>query len=497
MNTTPRATLPPAARWLPLTIVSAALIAFSQTGAIYDGDEGLHLVAALAVKDGQRPYVDFFYWHQPLYLYLAASWMAVVGESWRSVHALSAVLTAACAVLVGTVGTGAGQTETRRTWSGVVGASFFGLNVLVLKWGTIGHNYALCLLLSVAALALVIRTVRQPGVWGAFWTGFFAGAATATSLLVVPLAPILLIWLVLNNTAGDWRAKSVCFMGAAVIPFLPVIWLAIEAPYPTFFGLVAHHLFYRAAIDNATTLQWEILLSWSKSPQALMLILLSAIGLWFAARAPHSDKAARNHFYLCASLVIAMGVFVTVIHPPARTPYFVLTTPFLAMLAAAGTDALAQRVRPARPSWLVALVVGFFILSGVGSIYRERSWVSEWARVESFAEAVNRVTPADASFYTSYAFVYFAARHRPPPGLENGWASHMPLSADLLSSLRVMPASVASEKVRSGGFDTTLLWRDDPRFDRVTLERVYRQARDLDRYFVLRWDVKNSERVQW
>lgn len=492
MNTTPTA----AAKWFPLTIVSAALIAFSQTGAIYDGDEGLHLVAALAVKDGQRPYVDFFYWHQPLYLYLAASWMALVGESWRSVHVLSAVLTAACAVLVGTIGIGAGQMGTRQTLSGVVGASFFGLNVLVLKWGTIGHNYALCLLLSVAGFGLVIRTVRQPGVWGAFWTGFCAGGATATSLLVVPLAPMLLIWLILNNTAGDWRAKSVYFLGATMIPFLPLSWLALDAPYPTFFGLVAHHLFYRAPIDNVTALQWEILLSWSKSPQALMLILLSAIGLWAAVRHP-DGKAARNHFYLCASLVIAIGIFVAVIHPPARTPYFVLTTPFLAMLAAAGTDALAQRVRPARPSWVVALMVGFFILSGVGSIYRERSWISEWARVESFAAAVNRVTPAEASFYTSYAFVYFAARHRPPPGLENGWASHMPLSADLLSSLRVMPASVASEKVRSGGFETTLLWRDDPRFDRATLERVYRQARDLDRYFVLRWDVKNSERVQW
>ena len=106
------------------------------------------------------------------------------------------------------------------------------------------------------------------------------------------------------------------------------------------------------------------------------------------------------------------------------------------------------------------------------------------------------MTPRDARFYTSYAFVYFAARRLPPPGLENGWASLMALPGDRFETLRVLPASAVVEQVRAGGFETTLLWRDDPRFAGAGLNQVYRAERDLDRYFVLRWGPVRSEELR-
>src|SRR5688572_15568505 len=85
---TPRATVA-AIRWaagaaVPVTItaLAAALLTFSQTGVVFDGDEGLHLVAIHLVNAGQRPFADFFYWHEPLYLYLASAWTRIAGEGW-------------------------------------------------------------------------------------------------------------------------------------------------------------------------------------------------------------------------------------------------------------------------------------------------------------------------------------------------------------------------------------------------------------------------------
>ena len=78
---------------------AGGLLFFSQTLAFH-GDEGFHLLAAWLTNTGRRPYVDFFYQHPPLFLYVTGAWMKLFGETWRSVHVLSALVTAGAAALV-------------------------------------------------------------------------------------------------------------------------------------------------------------------------------------------------------------------------------------------------------------------------------------------------------------------------------------------------------------------------------------------------------------
>lgn len=82
-----------------LASLTALLLAFSQSVAFY-GDEGFHLLAPRRVNTGRRLYLDFFYPHAPLYVYLSAAWMRVVVDTWRSVHALSALWTNTSIALV-------------------------------------------------------------------------------------------------------------------------------------------------------------------------------------------------------------------------------------------------------------------------------------------------------------------------------------------------------------------------------------------------------------
>ncbi|MGH9202691.1 MAG: hypothetical protein ACRD2A_15810, partial [Vicinamibacterales bacterium] len=203
------------------------------------------------------------------------------------------------------------------------------------------------------------------------------------------------------------------------------------------------------------------------------------------------EASARRDAYLCAWLVVALGLFAAVAHPPARVPYFVVVTPFVAILTSIGVFAIARTGNAVRAKWVALAFVLFFGLGALRSIYRERMWKSEWSRIEAFAEEVNRVTAPGESFYTSFPFVYFAARRLPPEGLENGWATRMVLSQESFARLEVMPDARLIERVRAGLFDVTLLGRSDPRYETATMDRVYRENRTLDPYFVLRWNRRD------
>src|SRR6185437_1341306 len=93
--------LPTIGLWSALVCSLAVIVTFSQIGAGLN-DEGFHLLAAQLVLSGKRPYSDFFYQRTPLYIYITAGWMRLFGDTWRAAHALSALFTSGCVVLVGT-----------------------------------------------------------------------------------------------------------------------------------------------------------------------------------------------------------------------------------------------------------------------------------------------------------------------------------------------------------------------------------------------------------
>ena len=85
--------------WVVPVTIAIVLLTYSQAVA-YFGNESFHLLAAQLINAGKRPYLDFFYQHTPLFVYLNAGWMRVFGENWRSAHVLSALLTGGCTALV-------------------------------------------------------------------------------------------------------------------------------------------------------------------------------------------------------------------------------------------------------------------------------------------------------------------------------------------------------------------------------------------------------------
>jgi len=213
--------MPPCAEQL---LPAAALLIYSQAYSFAD-DEGFHLLAAQLFGRGQRPYLDFFFPQTPLNAYWNAVWMGVVGESWRVTHAVAAFVVAGSVFLAADYVYRRFPDPAWRLSAAVVTALCFGLNELVVIYGTLAQSYALCLFLVVCAFRCAAEEVRGTNLLWTAGAGACASAAAAASLLTAPVAPVLLAWLLWHRHPRGRASRFVAFCAGAVVPPLPMLWL--------------------------------------------------------------------------------------------------------------------------------------------------------------------------------------------------------------------------------------------------------------------------------
>ena len=451
--------------WIAPATLVIALLAYSQAVA-YFGNEPFHLLAAQLINAGKRPYLDFFYQHPPLFIYLNAAWMRIFGENWRSSHLLSALLTGGCIVVVVTY-VYSGLSDTRRRLAiSITASTLLGLNFYVLSYGTVALPFGLCLLLTVASFRLTVAAVNKPGTLLPFLAGLGAGAAAASSLLTAPVLVVLVVWLARYNRAGDRRRKCLSFVGGAALPFLALIWLWLRAPRQVFFDLVEYHLFHRVGSEG-NMIRWNLreIFDWFGSIQGFVLVVLAAAGLLFTSGRAELNRERRSECYLCAWLTVALSVYLA-IPRPTFSFYFVLLTPFVVVLAATGLHAISTLgwFSGRRVLAMPALVVLYSI--GLGwQVYKMRREIfyADHKTMEAIAREVNQVTPADGWVF-AFEQVYFEARRLPPPGLENAFN----------------PYSRQDEWLAANRFATVCMMANDPRVKTLDLFGRYAKNKAIN-----------------
>jgi|ERR1700687_128509 hypothetical protein len=99
-----------------------------------------------------------------------------------------------------------------------------GLNILVIWFGPIGHTCGPSLFLSVATFLLVIASVDRVSGPQPFLAGLWAGTASASLLLMAPVAPIRLLWSLRHPGSGERLKKGACFLAGTGRPLLPLLW---------------------------------------------------------------------------------------------------------------------------------------------------------------------------------------------------------------------------------------------------------------------------------
>jgi hypothetical protein len=474
-------------------LIAAGLLAYSQTHA-FGWDEGYHLLAAQLIRAGKRPYLDFCFPQTPVTAYWNAAWMCVFGESWRTVHGLAALCTSGAILL--TAGFVLRRFPIARWQLGcaIVAAFLIGANTTIVQFATAGQPYGLCLLLVVAAFVCAVAAVERRAAALSAAAGFLAGAASAGTLLTAPVAPVLLVWLMRCNRAGNRLAKCLWFGAGALISWLPVFWLFAQGPRQVYFNVIEYMLRYRpAGWSGAARHDLEVMVSWIDSPQALILGLLAAGGLFHAVRAAR-DGQWRAELCLCFWLAAALALHVSCARP-TFPQYYLFALPFLSILACAGLyevgTRLSRRQRPLGPVIaVIALVCG-----GLASrLYVEARDDFFWRDMEEVARKVDSVTPRNAALLASEEHVYFLTRRTPPPGMEVEDSHGVPLPLAEARLLHLVPRDELRKQVEAGVFDTVEICEDDPESAEVAdLARIYSRSVTITPCHVF-WGAVRPER---
>ena len=445
------------------------------------------MLAAQLVKNGKRPYLDFLFPQTALNVYVVAAWMRVFGDSWRAIHALASILTATAVFLTAGFLLRKLPVEGWRLPAAITAALVTGFNVMVFEYGTIGQAYGFCLLSIVVAYRFAVLTPDRPGaIWPAL-AGCGAAAAAASSLLTAPVAPVLLVWIVLQNRAGNRWLKAGAFVAGAILPLLPLLVLFVWVPRQVRFDIFDYNFFYRQMDwEGATQHNLEIYFSWINSSQALLLGLLALAGLLFIARS-RWEQSVRSAFYLCGWLALALILHISTARPTFER-YYLFTVPFLAILAAAGLYGLTSRFFETARAWPSVAVLVILVSLGLAKALYDRRENMKWSDLELLANKVEQVTAGQDELFGE-EFMYFLLKRQPPSGMECE-DSHklVSLAPDVAASLHVLPWPALQQQVSSGKFHTVeTCYDDDEKIEALKLHERYSKSAEVSGCSVY-WD---------
>lgn len=465
--------------------MAAGLMAYAQTLAFTD-DEGFHLLAAQLIKGGMRPYLDFCFPQTPLNAYWNASLLRLFGESWRGPHALAALETAAAMVLAAQFVL---ARLPERTWqvAGAIAATvMIGCNINLVEFGPLGQAYGISLFTTVCAFRLAPAAVERREVWLAAACGALAGATAASSLLSAAVAPVLVIWIWQYNRAGGRRSKAAAFTGGAAIPFLPVLWLAIQSPWLVWFNVVKYQLHYRVLYwPSALTHDLDALTGWLADPQSLLLGLLAIVGVLYIAKRAAWPRERRAEFYLCGWLAMAITVELTLAHPTFGR-YFCLVTPFVGILAVPGLYAIGARVlQPEKPFWPVLILSVICAGALARGLCHDVNDSNTWKDYEAIARKLLEVTPPGKQVFTEEE-VYFLMKRRPPSGMEFGYSHKLKLPSAMLAKLHITSEDMQKRQLAAGVFGSAATC-DDDLINEYALDKTFQQRAEVHGCSVF-WD---------
>ena len=450
-------------------LLAAALMVYAQCRA-FAWDEGFHLLTAQLINRGKRPYLDFVFSQTPLNAYWNAGWMRIFGDTWRTAHAVAAIMSSAAVLLVALHLLRSFPRPEWRLPVALSAACLIGLNTAVFEYGAIAQAYGLCLFLIVSAYLMAVTAVDRYGVLRSAAAGFLAVAAANASLLTAPVAPVLFVWIALCNRKGNRWAKLAAFAAAGVLPCLPLAWLFVHGPRQAIFNVLEYNMLYRrrnwnGALEHNID-EWS---AWIGSPQALLLGLLAVAGFLFVRKQTAWTREQRREFYLCGWLALLLMLHISTAMP-TFTRYYLLTVPFLTILASAGLYWVGSRLadRPLGPALIVS---GITFLCLAKTVYNGRDDF-KWSDIEAGAAKVKAVTAPQAPLLAD-ELTYFVARIPPPSGLELADSHKLDFPPAVAAPLHIMPQKELERRIQAKTYATVEIAEDEDEAARLGLAKLY------------------------
>ncbi len=470
-----------------VTLLAAGLLFYSQTDA-FAWDEGFHLLTAQLITRGERPYLDFNFSQTPLNAYWNAFWMMLFGQTWRTAHAVAALMTTLAVMLTADFVFTRFPVVRWRFPLAMMAALTIGLNVLIVQFGTISQAYGLALFLVVASFRCAVDAVDQRSVFYTVMAGLLSSAAAGATLLTAPVCPVLALWIVVQNRAGSRWAKLTAFLAAAVVPFLPVAWLFAKGPKQTLFNIIQYNLLFRQVEWSGAILHdIGVISAWLNSAQALLAGLLSVAGLLYIRLRSDWTQPQRAEFYLCGWLALALSAHISSAHPTFQR-YYLFALPFVIILSAAGLYSLSTRLYvPDRPFWPIFALVGIFSLELAKALQNKHDNVN-WRDLEQVAAKADQVTSPNGLILGD-EYVYFLTKRPPPSGMELADSHKLDFPPERAVPLHLVSESEILKQLTAGRFATAADCDKGHKVGEEDFKKVYRQKAEFDTCTVY-WDFK-------
>lgn len=468
-------------------LLAIGLMIYAQTDA-FVWDEGWHLLAAQSITRGKRLYLDFNYSQTPLNAYWNAFWFSIFGTTWRTAHAVAALMTSGAIMLTADYVFVRFPVARWRTAAAIMTALLIGLNVLIVQYGPIGQAYGLALFLVVAAFRCTILAVERKSVVLPALAGLLSSAAAGATLLTAPVCPVLAIWMVVQNRLGNRWAQLSAFFAASVVPFLPVAYLFSKGPRQTLFDIIQYNLIFRQ-VDwpDAIPHDFGVMFSWLNSAQALLAGLLGLAGLLFIRFRSDWARAQRAEFYLCGWLALAVGAHISSAHPTFQR-YYLFAYPFVIILATAGLYFVTTRLYgPDRPLWPMVALTAIFSLELAKALHDKHANVN-WLDLQKIAAKVDQVTPPNGTLLSDEP-IYFLTRRPPPHGMELADSHKLEFPPERAIPLNLVPESEVLREIKAGRFETVVNCDKNDKLTDEDLEKVYREKFENDTCDVF-WNFK-------
>lgn len=342
-----------------------------------DAADSTYLITSRALAEGQMPYRDFLVAHPPL-LFLLGAPLAKLGAGVIPFRIFTLLLMAGLGVAVWRLALRITANQQLAIVAGVL-TLFAPLGLFFSK--TFINDYLVSLIAVLSILLLMRRT--RAAIAGA---GVLAVLGTLTKLTILPFILVCIIYVLIFRRKLSWIYITIA-VGGSLAAALAAQWITDGAYLADILGAQSSKGYNFANLFDGLRRIWQM--DWP-------LMVPAWVGAWFAAKALRNrDKLGGQLkgrlFLLVGWLLAGVTVLGTLPAEGHDTNLFLIAEPAVAVLAAWGIVALAERGSLV-PLLLIAAWLVFAVpnLVNKGGDYFFRSNESDVAVI--VAETMNRST---------------------------------------------------------------------------------------------------------
>jgi 4-amino-4-deoxy-L-arabinose transferase-like glycosyltransferase len=423
---------------------------------LIDYDEGSYLSAARLVREGNLPYIDFFYPQMPLlpYAYSSVSHLGFPSIYWgRLISALTGLLLSIAVFRF--------LLEFSREAKVSLFLFFlYCLNGLTVNWHSVVKTLVfsdLFAFLSFFCFAFYVLRGADKAHLRIFLSGVFIGLAFNFRLIFILLLVIQGLLILFLSTTTDSKSKiyhllTLCF--GAILPSLPAVYLLLREPLSFVFGNVGYHLVWGNLVIKMKLMTKLFTLSkFLLYPQNLLILSAAALGVSGLLRKQKYRKHldSRDKVILSAGAYALALIMICFFMSPTQFQYYEQALPYLLIFSVPAWQKLEARFRERR--MLTRVIVGTYLALVIPfaviflCAFREKDQSFRIGLVRNVVEVIQQNSQPDDMVLCGWPAYAVLSGRKSVPGLETwGWEVAPYLSQQQVAQFHVID-SLGLEKL--------------------------------------------------